>query len=126
MLFGTLIFPCFAAEIMTKFSARFDAKAAKDAKGKGKVNPPSTLSQGVAKTAAGSDPGVGVKATSTARGSPFAGKLLLLQELRREEKSAKARGRGLPKVTITSCLSNLPKLSFCFSFISYFWNVVCS
>jgi hypothetical protein len=73
-LFSILTFPYFAAEIMTKFSARFDAKAAKDAKGKGKVNPSGNLSQGVAEGAAASEPSVGVKAVSAVRGSPLAGK----------------------------------------------------
>jgi hypothetical protein len=65
---------------MTKFSARFDgktakdAKASKDAKGKGKANPPNSPSQGGVAAAAGSNPGAGVKVASTARGSPLGGK----------------------------------------------------
>jgi hypothetical protein len=41
------------ADIMSKFSACFDAKAAKDAKGKGKANPPSSLSASGTKTIPG-------------------------------------------------------------------------
>jgi hypothetical protein len=42
-----------AAGIMSKFSACFDAKPAKDAKGKGKVNLPSSLSLGGTKVIPG-------------------------------------------------------------------------
>jgi hypothetical protein len=64
-----------AAEIMTKFSARFDAKAAKDAKGKAKVNPLSTHSQDVAGAAAGSNAGGGIKAASATQDPPTAGRV---------------------------------------------------
>jgi hypothetical protein len=67
MLFSNLTVFCFAAEIMTKFSARYDAKAAKDAKGKGKVNPPSSQSPGIVETATGSNAGRAIKAASVAR-----------------------------------------------------------
>jgi hypothetical protein len=40
-------------DIMSKFSARFDAKAAKDAKRKGKANPPGSLSAGGTETIPG-------------------------------------------------------------------------
>jgi hypothetical protein len=74
ILFGELTFSYFTAEIMTTFSARFDAKAAKDAKGKGKVNPPASPSQGGPAAVAGSNPGIGATAVSTARDSPQGGK----------------------------------------------------
>jgi hypothetical protein len=61
ILFDILTFPCFAAEMMTKFFACFDAKAAKDAKGKGKVNPPSSLSHGGAEPAMGSNLDAGAR-----------------------------------------------------------------
>jgi hypothetical protein len=69
-LFSDLTLFNLAAQIMTKFSARFDAKAAKDAKGKGEVDSPIAPSQGGAATAAGRNPGVGTMAVSPARGSP--------------------------------------------------------
>jgi hypothetical protein len=56
---------------MTKFFARFDAKAAK---GNGKVNPPASLSQGRTAAVMGGNPGAGVVAASPAHGSPLAGK----------------------------------------------------
>jgi hypothetical protein len=62
ILYGILTFLC------------FDAKAAKDTKGKGKVNPPNSFSYGGAESVTGSNLGVGAKAASAAQGSPLAKK----------------------------------------------------
>jgi hypothetical protein len=64
-----------ATDIMSKFSARFDTMAAKDAKGKGKANPPSSLSLGGAKSVPGKNPcAIAAKSASTTQGSPLVGK----------------------------------------------------
>jgi hypothetical protein len=76
ILFDILTFPCFAAEIMKIFSARFDAKETKDAKGKGKVNPSSSLSHVGAEPVMGSNLDARAKAVPVARGSPLVRKTL--------------------------------------------------
>jgi hypothetical protein len=95
------MFLCFLAfsiaDIMSKFSARFDAKAGKDAKGKGKANPPSSLSTGGTETipgpadAATALPASGVK-------SSLGGKALAVSGVQGELKPTKRRDREFFKV----------------------------
>jgi hypothetical protein len=123
ILFDIMTFLCFVAEIMTKFSTRFDAKAAKDAKGKGKVNPPSSLSHGGAESAT-------VILASELRRHSLPGvplwreRLLLLWELKREERFVRAKGHGSPKVRFTYSYSFHPSLCFTSSFF-YFMFLEC-
>jgi hypothetical protein len=83
---------------MTKFSSRYDAKAAKDSKGKGKVNPPSIHSQNVIGTVTGSNAGGGVKAASATRDPPSARKASVVkkgEEIRQNKRARTVQGENI-------------------------------
>jgi hypothetical protein len=104
---------------MTKFSARFDAKAAKDAKGKGKVNPPTAPSQGGAANTTGSNPGMGAMAASPACDSPQGGKNPVVQELKLAETFVNVRELASPKVkfAFSSFYAIFSFIAVCFNFM---------
>jgi hypothetical protein len=98
------------ADIMSKFSARFDAKAAKDAKGKGKANPLGSPSVGGAEAALGKN---SARSTSVARDSPLGGKALAVVgtqkggEARQSKRQRILQGKPcvsfLPDIIRSSC-----------------------